>query len=88
MGSLTSTPKVPAQQQKIVYMPAPAASAQKITAPAPDIDIKEQTKEEKSKIRIKSLLARKRGRFGTIATSLRGFLGQSNPSKRKTLLGE
>ncbi len=38
--------------------------------------------------RKKSLFARNRGRFGTIATSLRGFLGEAKSSARKTLLGE
>ncbi len=85
MGSLSSTPKVPARQAQVVYMPAPRAA---IATPAPTPSISAPEKEDVSEAREKTLLARKRGRLGTVATSLRGFLADNKSSTRKTLLGE
>ncbi len=78
MGSLSSTPKIPARQA--VYSPAPrTAIATPTSAPV---------KEDISEAKEKTLLARKRGRLGTIATSLRGLLSETKSTERKTLLGE
>jgi hypothetical protein len=89
MGSLTSKPKTPA-----IAAPAPVQSfvaAPVVAAPVPVTQNPASpplvaTPEE---VRTASLLSRDRGRFGTILTSFRGFLGQTAQApKRKTLLGE
>ena len=84
MGSMTSTPKVPPRttQQQVVYVPAPVQTAN--VTPAPEL-----VQEAAAESRATSLLARDRGRFGTILTGFRGFLGtKDNGVQRKTLLGE
>ncbi len=88
MGSLTSTPKTP--QRQVVYAPAPVAATPAPTiTPVPNAGIEaENVQQAAEKARKQSLFARNRGRFGTIATSLRGFLGEVKPNARKTLLGE
>lgn len=85
MGSLVSTPSAPAPI--VVSTPQPEPVQQ---IAQPDSEPEGPTPEEQaSENRRRSLLARNRGRFGTIATSLQGFLSQSQPSsERKTLLGE
>ncbi len=88
MGSLTSTPKVPQQQRaqtQIIQTPA-AQTPQSQETPS---EIAARKQDEQSKARIKSLLSRGRGRFGTIATGLQGFLREIDQGNaRKTLLGE
>ncbi len=88
MGSLTSRPKAVQQvaTPQVVYVPSlPVAPAPSPTVPviAPDSPTPEETRK-------KSLLARDRGRFGTILTGFKGLLdtitGQN--TGRKTLLGE
>lgn len=87
MGSLSSTPKIP--QQQVVYMPAPSPSPSQPKAISSAIAAQaDSSAKNAAGDREKTLLARKRGRLGTIATSLRGFLGEVNSNKRKTLLGE
>ncbi len=86
MGSLSSTPKAPQKQQAQVIQTREAPSAQTQESPTQSAASKQ---DEQSQKRIKSLLSRGRGRFGTIATGLRGFLQEANRnSARKTLLGE
>ncbi len=78
MGSLTSSPKAPPPTQ-VVHVPA----AEPVEAEGPN------TEELAAEQREASLLSRQRGHLGTIATSFRGFLGESDSaSTRKTLLGE
>ncbi len=84
MGSLTSTPKIP--QRQTVYVPAPTSVISPTVSTKP-ID-KSSAADIVSDERKKSLLARSRGRFGTIATSLQGFLADDKQGGRKTLLGE
>ena len=83
MGSLKPLPKAPAQQQ-VVYVPAPATTTTSTTTENSAASSAAQA----SKSRTQSLLSRGRSRFGTIATSFQGFLGNSNAGGRKTLLGE
>jgi hypothetical protein len=82
MGSLSSKPKAPSKPApQVVYVPAPAPVAETPATPDPV--------EEAAQARKSSLLARDRGRFGTVLTSFRGFLAQKDASpQRKTLLGE
>jgi hypothetical protein len=81
MGSVTSRPKAPAQAvSQVVYQPI-QKPVEIPTAPGPA--------EDAAQARKSSLLARDRGRFGTILTSFRGFLTQKESGpQRKTLLGE
>jgi hypothetical protein len=82
MGSLTSSAKAPSPQ--VVYVPAPVTSTPvSSTTPTPD------PVQEAADARKNSLLARDRGRFGTVLTGFRGFLAEKNAGvQRKTLLGE
>ncbi len=81
MGSLTSSPKAPPAQ--VVYVPASAATTTQPATPAPD------PVQEAADARKNSLLARDRGRFGTVLTGFRGFLAErAAGQQRKTLLGE
>jgi hypothetical protein len=81
MGSLSSSAKAPSQSPKVVYVPAPTITETKITA--------EDSEAIAGKAREESLLRRARGRLGTVATSLSGFLSESeSKNTRKTLLGE
>tara|TARA_R110002095_G_C4234950_1_gene238403 strand:+ start:1119 stop:1385 length:267 start_codon:yes stop_codon:yes gene_type:complete len=88
MGSLASTPKVPQTQSA-----APPVSSTPITSPttttsSPDQSASARAAQE-SEERTQSLLARGRGRLGTIATSFQGFLREVDQGDaRKTLLGE
>jgi hypothetical protein len=83
MGSINSRPKAPPVQtyNPVVYQ----ASEPSNTKP-------EKSEEEiVGEARTESLLRRSRGRFGTILTSFKGFLSESDSrdsSPRKTLLGE
>lgn len=90
MGSLTSTPKIP-EQRVVTAVPAAAATevSTQIEQPSTGLSASERTALE-SEGRTQSLLARNRSRFGTIATSFRGFLNEINQGQdaRKTLLGE
>lgn len=80
MGSLSSSAKAPSPQ--VVYAPAPSITSDKASE-ADDSDA------VAAKAREDSLLRRARGRLGTVATSLQGFLSEGDKSeKRKTLLGE
>ncbi|MCC6598519.1 MAG: hypothetical protein IT559_07000 [Alphaproteobacteria bacterium] len=102
MGSLASRPSVPSYPSpQIVYVPQPAPAAPPpqpassgaapspgdqggngssgTATPAPSPEKSRQT----------SLLARDRGRFGTIQTGFRGLLETAfGNNQRKTLLGE
>ena len=85
MGGLVSKPKAPAAPvvvQSNVVAPVQQAVTQETPSPETGTDPAEQRKA--------NLLARDRGRFGTVLTSFRGFLGQNNAAtiQRKTLLGE
>jgi hypothetical protein len=85
MGSLTSKPKAP--EIVPVYRPYTPPSA---TAQADPAATESQANPESaaSQTRAMNLLSRSRGRFGTIQTSFRGFLGETTSKLRKTLLGE
>lgn len=84
MGGIISKPKAP--EPVIIQQPAPAAPDPVIETPtAPDPT---EAQEAESRERARSLLARERGRLGTIATGFRGFLQERAQSERKTLLGE
>ncbi|MGH1455833.1 MAG: hypothetical protein ACRBDI_03540 [Alphaproteobacteria bacterium] len=81
MGSLSSSAKAPSTPQ-VIYTPAPTTNT-----------IQEQPAQDSAKLaaeaREQSLLRRARGRLGTIATGLSGFLSDNNSNNsRKTLLGE
>ncbi len=81
MGSLSSSVKAPAQPQ-VVYVPASSASSV-TNEPAQD------SAKIASESREQTLLRRARGRLGTIATGLSGFLSDGHSGEaRKTLLGE
>ncbi len=105
MGSLSSTPTLPVtyyrQSPEQILLPqkpqsiakSPTLSSgqynQDNSTKSNDLNTKKDVKETATKARVKTLLTRKRGRFGTIATSLRGFLGETKTDNvRKTLLGE
>lgn len=83
MGSLKPLPTAPAQQ--VVYAPAPAAAT--TTTSTTTENNAASSAAQASKSRTQSLLSRGRSRFGTIATSFQGFLGNSNAGGRKTLVG-
>ncbi|MGN7437986.1 MAG: hypothetical protein ACTHOO_05010 [Alcanivorax sp.] len=84
MGSLSSTPKVP--QSPVVQAPVVTQTTTEGQSTQPDA---QSRAEQESQEREKSLLARGRGRLGTIATSFQGFLREAdNTAARKTLLGE
>lgn len=82
MGSLTSRPKVPSSPQpQIVHVPPTPAPAAEPATPSPS--------PSPEKARQAGLLARDRGRFGTIQTGFRGLLESAfGKGQRKTLLGE
>ncbi len=82
MGSLTSTPKVPETTSSQPSVVTQVENTQ--TTETTESTVQEDATQERQR----SLLARDRGRLGTIATSLHGFLGESNSGGRKTLLGE
>ncbi len=86
MGSLSSTPKVP--QQQVVFVPAPTASPSVSAGDGVSTPATPSSAEVAAQEREKSLLSRKRGRLGTIATGFQGLLGEINSGGRKTLLGE
>lgn len=95
MGSLTSRPSVPSPQPQIVYVPQPVAQPTPAPSrasedPGDSLSSREPVAEETaSEVRQQSLLGRERSRFGTIQTSFRGLLSQSDATpQRKTLLGE
>ncbi|PCI55942.1 MAG: hypothetical protein COB36_03875 [Alphaproteobacteria bacterium] len=85
MGSLSSSPKAPTRAQT-VYVPAPVAAT--ATTSISTENNAASSAAQASRSRTQSLLSRSRSRFGTIATSFQGFLGNSNARGRKTLLGE
>ena len=82
MGSLKPLPTAPTQPQ-VVFVPAAATTTSTTTE-----NNAASSAAQASKSRTQSLLSRGRSRFGTIATSFQGFLGNSNAGGRKTLLGE
>ncbi len=86
MGSIVSKPKAPAPP------PPPPPVIVKAPEPEPVIETpKEPTAEEVADAeRVKAIAARRRGRLGTISTSLRGVLSDTigDVTGRKTLLGE
>ena len=84
MGSISKKQKAPTIQyitnpvQTVVAEPTPIAASE-----PQNLDV------STSEARAESLLRRSRGRFGTIATSFRGFFNKTNNDQpRKTLLGE
>ncbi len=82
MGSLSSSAKAPSQPQ-VIYTPAPQAPKIQEAPAAQD------SENSASEVREKTLLRRARGRLGTIATGLSGFLSDNERgTARKTLLGE
>lgn len=89
MGSLVSKPKAKAPRAQVVFVPAPPPSA---AAPAPAQSDPPAPKDNKSatdESRVKGLLLRNRGSFGSILTSFKGLLTPSvGAGSRKTLLGE
>ncbi len=93
MGSLTSTPKVAHASAKAEQTPASnnasIAAASKEAERQAEKEAQAKARELKSKERKKSLLARDRSRAGTIGTTLKGVLSDSDESlERKTLLGQ
>lgn len=92
MGSLSSRPKAP-KKPKVVFVSKPAVSS--VTQAESGSSSSSETKTDQApeqalaEERTASLLKRDRGRFGTVQTGFRGFLGVSDEgSQRKTLLGE
>lgn len=88
MGSITKKPKAPAITYVVRNEPVSATASTPAT-PAP-VEPEKTDSQIKAESRTDSLLCRSRGRFGTIATSFRGFLDSANnqQSQPKTLLGE
>ena len=88
MGSLISTPKA-ASAPIIVQAPTPTpVTAVSGASQGSEASVSETV--SASEVREANLLKRDRSRFGTVATSFRGFLdlADRNNSNRKTLLGE
>ncbi len=99
MGSLATRPKIPTPSPQIVYVPAPTvtsttkqntnAGTSSGAGNASGGDTGSNQGLTAGASTPLSLLDRTRGRFGTITTSFRGLLGNTeNASGRKTLLGE
>ena len=89
MGSLVSTPSAP--PPIVVPAPQPPPEPEPVqTVLQSEVENEESTPEvQASENRRRSLLARNRGRLGTIATGFQGFLSQTQSGDgRKTLLGE
>jgi len=96
MGSIISGPKTPTIQ--VVQSPAASATSSNTTSTASvtdtatsEIDEAQNDTQIASALRTDSLLRRSRGRFGTIASSFRGFFGDDGGDATqapKTLLGE
>lgn len=86
MGSIASRPKAPAQQQIVYYVPQPAPPSSSGESPNPAATPTPEQLAAES--RAQNLLQRSRGIFGTVLTGFRGFLGTSQNSTRKSLLGE
>lgn len=87
MGSLISRPKSPAVQT--VYVPQSAPVVTEAAVEATATEAAPDPAQEAAAARKKSLLARERGRFGTVQTGFRGLLALTqNNQQRKTLLGE
>lgn len=83
MGSINKRPIAP--PQPIYFAPPPAPTPVAVSEPVKTAD------QISAEGRTESLLRRTRGSLGTIITSFRGFLGESdnaNSKNRKTLLGE
>ncbi len=89
MGSLVSAPKNPRPvvTQTPATPQAPTTPTTVNTSETPAADPRE-VQDTQSIARAKSLLARGRSRFGTIATGFRGLLQENSKPARKTLLGE
>ena len=86
MGSLSSSAKAPQQSSpQVVYTAQPSATSKTVSAATA---AEPSAEEQASEARKKTLLRRNRGRFGTIATGLQGFLSERLNNDRKTLLGE
>ncbi len=85
MGSLSSSAKAPQQAAQVVITQptTTSVSTEKLTTQST-----EDSGVTSAQAREETLLRRNRGRFGTGATSLQGFLSQQVNSGRKTLLGE
>lgn len=102
MGSLTSRPSAPPQQQPVIITvpqpvyeyvpPANTYTPPPVTPPADNGDPATPppaiSEEAKSAARSEGLLNRNRGVLGTVLTGFRGLLNQSTTAARKTLLGE
>lgn len=87
MGSLTSRPQVVPPQPTFTPPPPPDP----VTPDPVDSDTTDPAAEaeQTAEQRRQNLLRRGRGRQGTVLTSFRGLLSQfTDPSQRKTLLGE
>jgi len=85
MGSLSSSAKAPQQAAQIVVAQPITTS---VSTETPTTQSTEDSAATSAQAREETLLRRNRGRFGTVATSLQGFLSQQVNSGRKTLLGE
>ena len=84
MGSLSSRPKVPSTQPVVIVQnPTPTTGA------TTTVETVEDPSQSASEARSENLLSRRRGRLGTVNTSLRGILQTVGSAvSRKTLLGE
>ncbi len=88
MGSITKKPRAPVVQTITAPRATPTPVVATSTVEAEPI---QSDAEISAEARTDSLLRRSRGRFGTIATSFRGFLNSTsneNNTQTKTLLGE
>ncbi len=85
MGSITKKPKAPTITYVLPSEPTPVTAETVISSEPVKTDAEVQ-----AEARTESLLRRSRGRFGTIATSFKGFLDSANSERnqQKTLLGE
>lgn len=85
MGSLVSSPKIPAPSAATPVSPT-------VTVDTPDPEeIQRERDETASRERARSLLSRNRSRFGTIRTGFSGLdtiAPNDNGTPRKRLLGE
>ncbi len=76
MAKIISPPKAPKIVEVPVAVETPVIEAE--TTPEPTAD----------EMRVKNILSRRRGRLGTILTSISGVLSDTSSPSRKTLLGE
>lgn len=90
MGRLMSPSRPKARAPQVVYYTPPPSAPAPTPDPGPSPSTPpDKTPDQVAAERAENLLRRNRSRLGTVLTSFRGILAQSDlASSRKTLLGE